>query len=443
MINIQFGLALFLGKITRWLLAIIRKSSGGAAPGLIALKIYPRFIQQFQGSFHQQIVISGTNGKTTTARMISKILRDNRQIVIHNREGSNLLRGIASTLIQKFPLIQKPVIGIWEADEAAIVSICKQLNPDYLVITNLFRDQLDRYGEIDTILKTWIKLLKDLPKLNLLLNGNDPSLVYLGSRVSHHTIYYFGLGQSNRDRKPEHGADAIFCPKCNRELHYQAVYFSHLGNFFCTCDFKQPKLNFIANYIKLEPNSAEFKINDHRLYLPLTGVYNIYNALTAFSLSQLMQIPVNLATKSISQFQPAYGRQENFWINDKKIKFYLVKNPTGFNQVIDTLKLTINPLILLIAINDRIADGTDVSWLWDVKFENLKPLINKIIITGDRVLDLGVRLKYAGYDKKSYEIIPDKKEAVGTLLKQKSKNLYILPTYTALWELRKLVKKYA
>lgn len=427
-----------IGRSISRLLLFRNKSRGETLPGLIVLKINKNFIKDTNRQVPNRIVISGTNGKTTTTAMIAKVLKDKGISFITNPSGSNLTRGIATASLN---INNKTTHLLWEVDEAALTEVCQQVQPTFLVLTNLFRDQLDRYGETDTILHNWINLLKKLPKLQLILNADDPSLVYLGQQSTQHNVIYFSV-QTGLNKKLDDSSDSIFCPLCHKPLVYETVNFSHLGQFSCNCGFQSPKPDYLVNNFNYQNNYLKLKINDlSNLIIPLIGTYNIYNALAAYTLLKKLDIKNSDIITSLANFQPAFGRQELLNIKNKNILTILVKNPTGFNQTIDTLIQLNKKLTLMIAINDKIADGTDVSWLWDVDFEKLTPIIHKLIITGDRADDMAVRMKYAELPDSKIQIINDKVEALNTLLAQEDKNLYLLPTYTALWEIRRLIKK--
>jgi len=428
-----------IGQTISKLLLFRNKSRGETLPGLIVLKINKNFIKDTNQSVPHRIIISGTNGKTTTTAMVAKVLRDKNISLITNPSGSNLTRGVATASLN---INNKSTHLLWEVDEAALTEVCRQVQPTHLVLTNLFRDQLDRYGEIDTILYNWISLLKRLPKLQLILNADDPSLVFLGQQATQHNVIYFSV-QVNSNKKLDDSSDSIFCPHCHKPLIYKSVNFSHLGQFSCICGFKSSKPSYIVNSFSYKDHCLQININNlSNLTLPLIGTYNVYNSLAAYALLNTLNIDNLDILISLKNFQPAFGRQELMHIKNKNILTILVKNPTGFNQTIETLTQLNKKLTLMITINDKIADGTDVSWLWDVDFEKLTPIINKLIITGDRADDMTVRMKYSELPDLKVQIINDKLEALNTLLAQEDKNLYLLPTYTALWEIRSLIKKY-
>lgn len=428
-----------IGKSISKLLQLSNKSRGETFPGLVVLTINKNFIKETNRQIPNRIIISGTNGKTTTTAMIAKVLQDKDINFITNPSGSNLTRGIATASLN---INHKTTHLLWEVDEAALTEVCQQVQPTHLVITNLFRDQLDRYGETDTILHNWIDLIKKLPKLQLILNADDPSLVYLGQQATNHNVAYFSI-QVNSNKKLDDSSDSIFCPHCRKPLVYKSITFSHLGQFSCLCGFRSPKPDHFVNSFSYQNNLLEIKINNLlNLVIPLVGTYNVYNSLAAYTLLKKIKVNDSDIIRLFAHFKPAFGRQELIKIKNKNILTILVKNPTGFNQTIETLIQFGKKLTLMIAINDKIADGTDVSWLWDVDFEKLIPIIDKLIITGDRADDMAVRMKYTELPDSKVQIIANKIEALDVLLNQEDKNLYLLPTYTVLWEIRSLIKNY-
>ena len=404
---------------------------GSALPGLVALKLNPSLINQIASRNNlKTVIITGTNGKTTTSRLISHILKQSKIKHIHNRTGSNLLRGVASTLINQISLTgnlgQK--LAIFELDEAAAPSAIKALKPNLILFTNLFRDQLDRYGEIDTLLDKWRYSLKNLPKSSTLIyNSDDPSLNYLSSFAKTKTISY-GLPKSLKQKESlSSSADAIFCPNCHQPLQFMAIFTSHLGHYHC------PKCNFKRN---LPSKNLKTKV------LTLPGIHNRYNVLAATSLALKLNIDLRTINQALKSFRPAFGRAESFILGKKPTSILLVKNPTGFNVTLETLKAKkhLNKPLLLI-LNDLIADGTDVSWIWDVEFEILSQRNKPVIASGLRAADLALRLKYAGLKPSLIIIKPSIKKALKSLQTQPDSPKYILPTYTAMLNLRRILTK--
>lgn len=448
MLDVKLFASLLLGKIVKYLTRQLKIGGGTAAPGLFALYIDPNLIKKLAKNILQgSIVITGTNGKTTTSRMLSEILKKEGLSPMHNRAGSNLLRGIASTLCEEANLLGKITqdIAIWEVDEAAMPQAILATKPKVVVVTNLFRDQLDRYGEIDKLKKLWQESLKKT-SATLILNSDDPAVAHLGHQKKGQVIY-FGLS----DKKQGRGslpriADAKYCPSCATPLSYQVVYASHMGDYRCSkCDHARPQPQVTTDKItKLEPDRAEFilatKNKEAQISLAVGGLYNIYNALAAAACAYALEIKSESIKFGLSSFKAAFGRVEKIKINGKTLSLYLVKNPTGFNEVINTLFSKNTKRTVLIAINDKIADGRDVSWLWDVDFEKIQGKLKFLTITGIRAQDLALRLKYAGITNNTY-ISNNFEKAIQTVLRQKDKNIYLLPTYTAMLEIRKALNK--
>lgn len=447
--SLRFFIARLAGTLVGNILRILPYSGGGAAPGLLALTFDPDFVKHQAPHFTGHLVVSGTNGKTTTTRMISAIFQTAHLPHIHNRSGSNLLRGIASTLLS-YPsaISHQPLLGLWEVDEAALPEVLAQLKPQLVVLTNLFRDQLDRYGEIDTLAKKWLAALKTLPKTTtVLLNGDDATLVELGSRLKHQIVLFYGISdRSVGTTQPAHAADATFCPRCLKPLKYSQVFYSHLGIFSCSCGFTQPKPILTARQIKQTPQTIRFTTTyasqTHRFTLPLSGLFNVYNALAAVAVGRHLDISWTVLSQALAHFRPAFGRMESIRYHDKTLHLMLVKNPTGFNQVITTITTRSRLPLVVLALNDKLADGTDVSWIWDVELEQLVDKAEEVIVTGTRARDMALRLKYAGFpQEKRVTIEPDFKQILPTVLRAQAKQIFLLPTYTAMLELRKLLTR--
>ena len=411
-------LAILLGKLLAFLTKFFRIGGGSAAPGLYALMIYPDLVEKLAGSILRNVVITGTNGKTTTAKMLAHFAKDSGLKVIRNHTGSNLERGIASTLISNCPLY--PVtcnldLGIWELDEAAFNTVAPKLKPEVVVFLNVFRDQLDRYGEINTVLKKWQETLKKLPTdTTILVNGDDTNILKLVSGFKG-KVQKFGV----KDFKIE--GEGIVHKKEQESLDFEA---------------KDVRLNGLqGSAFKLQTTNYEL-----RTTLPLPGLYHIYDALAAFAAASNLDLPIHQFTNSLIHYSPAFGRVE-------KLDFgyiFLIKNPAGATQVFETIAPTIKPAdTLFLALNDNLADGTDVSWIWDGEFEKLRTTNYELrtFCSGSRAYDLAVRLKYAGFDSEKIIIEPDLQKAFRQARKGLKGRLFILPTYTAMLELQSILAK--
>lgn len=451
MISLKLILAIAVGKT---ILAVnkLTGSGGTAAPGLVALKICPDLVKKLGGQLDKNILITGTNGKTTTARMAANILKEAKINYLHNRVGSNLLRGVASTLVKNssiFGKIDQEYWGLWETDEAAFPIISSQVKPQIVLITNLFRDQLDRYGEINTLASKWKKTLLKLPQNStIILNADDSTVASLGKDLKHKVAFFGVFDPKLPNRKLDHASDATACPYCASELSFKKCYVGHMGEYHCkNCGAIQPKKDFI--FPKCIETTTPGVLEKLKKNIP--GNYNSYNLTAAFALTSVLKINKQIIIKGLLSFKSAFGRVEKIKAGQKTINLYLVKNPTGFNEVIETLIQNKKKITPLIVINDLIADGTDVSWLWDVNFEKLVPYIKEAIVSGTRADDMALRLKYTTFfpvilrkERPKDPIVtiqPDLKKAVSQLLSTPSNDLYILPTYTAMLKVRKILNK--
>jgi UDP-N-acetylmuramyl tripeptide synthase len=424
---------IFLGKSISKISRSLNRGNGSTWPGHIALNINKNFIQDVLSKSNTKIIIvAGTNGKSTTSSMIKAGLDKTSKTVVQNESGANLLNGIASTILlnsdDKGRLPQD--IAIFEVDENALLQVLKQITPDYLVLLNLFRDQLDRYGEINTIADNWQKAISNLPKYTkLVLNADDPqiaSIPYFLNIPEKQTLY-FGLQNNKANTKqPLQAADSVSCPKCSHKLTFETISYSHLGKWKCTnCKLQQPKPDLI----------------DYDSY-PLSGTYNKYNTHAAVLVLKDLGITHTQIKEAFENFSPVFGRQEIIPVQEKKVQLFLSKNPTSFNQSFLTIK-DLNGQILLLILNDRIPDGRDVSWIWDTDMANIEKF-RHILLSGDRVYDLALRLKYelgtAVYDEKvlTFEKL---KDAIETGIKKTNTNetFYILPTYSAMLDTRKIL----
>lgn len=417
---------------------------GSTWPGHIALTLNKNFIREIlKGSKIKTVLIAGTNGKTTTGKMIQTILEKNGQKVFQNESGANLLNGIASSMLLRSNILctLKYDYAIFEVDENTLPQTIDEFTPDYVVLLNLFRDQLDRYGEVDTIAKKWRKSLASLSKSTILiLNADDPLIAFLGKDIKNKTYYFgidpttktkiqtgFGIELTNRVWKGE-TADSIYCPNCNSKLTYNIVYFSHLGDWSCpSCKFARPRLD-LSNV-----NMS-----------PLVGTHNRYNTNAAVLFAKINNISSETIKQSLKQFTPAFGRQETIVIDRKKVRIFLSKNPTSFNESLKTV-VELGGKNLLFVLNDRIPDGRDISWIWDTDIESVINDFKAITVSGDRCYDMGLRLKYAFNELQitnyKLQIEENLKNAISFALAdiKKSETLYILPTYSAMLEVRKIL----
>ncbi|MBF8250167.1 MAG: hypothetical protein HW400_768 [Candidatus Levybacteria bacterium] len=425
MINVVL---IIIGKFFSTFSLLLNAGSGSTWPGHIALSINKNFIKDvLKNSKVKIILIAGTNGKTTTGKLIQTILEKNNFRVFQNEGGANLLNGIASSLLLHSDILGalKYDFAIFEIDENTLPLILKEINnPNYIILLNLFRDQLDRYGEVNIVAQKWQKALSNLTvKTKLILNADDPQIAFLGEKLKS-KVSYFGINPTNNATRAQHASDSTYCPNCGHKLVYDSVYFSHLGNWQCSnCGFKHPQKTFTSSPV-----------------YPLPGAYNEYNTNAAVLLAELIGVNKKVINFALQNFKPAFGRQEILNVYGKKVQIFLSKNPTSFNESLKTI-INLNATNLLIVLNDRIPDGRDVSWIWDVDFDVVKNLRGSISVAGDRVYDIALRLKYDNIPIEDKLIYTDLEDAIFSSLKitPKSETLYILPTYSAMLEVRKIL----
>lgn len=434
---------IWLGKIIALVSRALNIGAGSTWPGHVAFELEPQILPSLVDQLRKGVIlIAGTNGKTTTAKMVKTILESGKWKdaqkrvpselksggVIHNETGANLLNGIMSALIAKASWLGEinTSWAIFEIDEATLPLALKEFTPKIVVLLNLFRDQLDRYGEVDLIAEKWRNALVKLPSATIIiLNADDPHIAFLGKNLTA-KVLYFGLSDHSIFlKKMEHAVDSVYCPNCGKKLNFAGVYFSHLGIWNCpSCGAKRPTLDLSSwNYL-------------------LAGVYNRYNTLAAVLVGKVTGVEEREIGKALANFRPAFGRQEELDVNGKKVRILLSKNPAGFNECIRTLKeFSGEKKTIMVVLNDRTPDGRDVSWIWDVDFENIADYAGYLIVSGERVYDLALRLKYSGFDQDKTLINADLRGAIksGLTKIKKGETLYILPTYSAMLEVRKIV----
>ncbi len=447
-------LSLIGAKLTGGTIRRIGRGGGTAAPGLVAERIDPGLLTKLSGQLTEgAVVVAGTNGKTTTTRMIADIVQANSWKTVHNRSGSNLVRGVVASFVDHSSALGNigADVGVIEADEAALPEIIRRVQPRLILLNNLFRDQLDRYGELDSIAKNWRKVLQQLTaSTTLIVNADDPTLVALSEGIEARCVY-FGLNEPDHrlDVLP-HAADAAVCRVCGSDLAYRALYLSHLGEWYCTgCGRERPALDFSITAVELHGDvKSTVEVTDatsdsaHRFEIGVPGIYNAYNALAAVTVAREFGISWDLIEKALHDFQSAFGRIERFSHLGRDFTMALVKNPTGFNEVLRMLTSANGTLEhpTMISINDLDADGRDVSWLWDVDFEMLANGEGHLYTTGLRGPDMANRLKYADVPESRIHLL---KEDVAAAFDSfaasvpEGQSAYILPSYTSMLALRK------
>jgi lipid II isoglutaminyl synthase (glutamine-hydrolysing) len=418
------------------------RGGGTTLPGKLLWKLDPGAIDRLAARLPQgTVLVSATNGKTTTAAMAAEILRP-RVRLAHNNSGANLVSGVASTLLRS----RGAELGLFEADEAALSELARRLRPKALLLCNLFRDQLDRYGELELVAARWRTAVGDLPEAQLVVNGDDPQVGDLGRDQAGSLT--FGIDDPRHARHElQHAADSKYCLRCGTPYDYAAAYLGHLGDYRCpNCGHARPALDVAAREIELRGlEGAAFTLasasGDVRIELALPGLYNVYNALAAASLALALGVPPPEIATGLGRFSAAFGRFERITIGDRRLLMLLIKNPAGANEAVRTIVDGARPRVAVIALNDAIADGRDVSWIWDVDFEPLLGGLDTLVATGSRAAELALRFAYGGLPRERIELIPSLEAALdrGLELTPPGGELTLLPTYTAMLALRRIV----
>lgn len=423
-------LAVWAAKLSAIIGVLIGKKSS-TSPGVIALKICPDLIERLSGNIKNSVIVTcGTNGKTTTNNLIYTALSKSGNRVLCNRLGANMLGGIATAFALECNWLGRFSVdyACLEVDEASTVKVFDHIKPDYVIITNLFRDQLDRYGEIDITVNLIKKALEKANKPKLILNADDPLAAQFGKGDS--SAVYFGVSEKVLPQIDE-TKEGRFCVFCGAEQKYNYFHYSQLGDYYCpNCNNKRPTPNFSAHNVDLK-KGLSFDVNSDHIELNYRGFYNIYNVLAVYSVMSVLGLATKNFSAMLGEYKPQIGRMEEFNIG-KPVILNLAKNPAGFNQAIQTVLLDSRKKDVIVAINDNAQDGRDVSWLWDVDFEKLShPELNTLTTTGIRLYDISLRFKYS--DVLVNSICADMKEAIKNCLKTDAEVLYVLVNYTALF----------
>lgn len=437
-INIKSIISLLAGKTTIFLSKHILKG-GSTFPGMVALK-FDKQILKVIAKDYKIILVTGTNGKTTTTSMIANIFKEKGYNVITNSTGANLFRGVVSCFIDNYRFFKSNTgrFAIIEVDEANVKFVTEYITPDIITITNLFRDQLDRYGEVYTTLLKILEGIVKVPETKLVLNGDDSLFGKL--EVPNEAIYY-GFNKTLTDETAiDVNADAKFCKFCKSPYEYNFITYNHLGDYYCpNCSYKRSELKYaIEDILEVTTKDSTVLMNDTKVTISQSGLYNIYNGLCAFSIGKEMGIEDEFIADSLGKQDSSFGRQEEIVIETKKVKIILVKNPAGYNQALETLSLNKEDFSTLFMLNDNYADGTDISWIWDVDFEKLSSLpIKDVFVSGSRMYDMALRLKTAGLKTDSFIIEGNYEYLTEKIKKSNTDRIYILATYTAMINYRK------
>jgi lipid II isoglutaminyl synthase (glutamine-hydrolysing) len=415
-----------------------RTGRGGTSlPGKLLMRLEPHAIARLSARLRRgSAVISATNGKTTTAAMVAGILERAGARLVHNRAGANMAGGVATALLDG---PRDADTGLFEVDEFWLGQVVDELHPRALLLANLFRDQLDRYGELDTIADRWAQVAATTDAA-LVLNADDPTVADLGRSAG---ATYFGIEDDSMAlAEMQHASDAKHCRRCGAPYVYDAVYLGHLGRYHCaSCGATRPEPQVAARAIALQGvRGARFTLSapdgERDVALPLPGLYNVYNALGAAALSMQLGATLDQVAAGLAVVSPAFGRAETLRVGDRELSILLIKNPAGANEVLRTLVLEDGEHDLLCVLNDNVADGRDVSWIWDADFEVLAPRMRRATCSGTRAAEMALRLKYAGMPGDRLVVEPRLDAALERALGDGSGALYALPTYTAMLALR-------
>lgn len=435
--------AIIACKASKGLLRIMGRG-GTTLPGRVALKLCPELLGSLAKNV-RCVVITGTNGKTTSARIVEEMFAEAGVSYFANRSGANLITGITAEFIANCGLTGRPKkdFAVIESDEAASKEVCRFIDPELILVTNVFRDQLDRYGEVTHTLENIITGIKNSPNAAVCLNADCSLSASIAGRVPNKAVF-FGVDVPIYADPVQEVSDAPHCIHCKEEYEYSYRTFGHLGGFSCPrCGYSRPQPQVaVKEIIRTNPDSTEVRADifgeEELMTVNLPGGYNIYNAAGAMAVSQLMGFDKGTSLHALSVFSCGFGRMESFDMKGVPARMILVKNPAGCNQVINYLSSLSEPTLFVCCLNDRLADGTDVSWIWDVNFEKLAApdrLPERVFVSGVRRADLAVRLKYAGIPEDRLFIFDGYDELIGAMAGQ-SLPVVIMPTYTAMMDLR-------
>jgi UDP-N-acetylmuramyl tripeptide synthase len=457
--NPRTTLAIIAGKAAGAASRRLGRGGGTAIAGVVALRIDPALVRRLAPQAGRGVVaITGTNGKTTTSLMLSRIADDAGARPLHNRSGSNMMRGIAATLAAEASVAgaledARERLLILEIDEATLPEMARETKPSVVVFTNLFRDQLDRYGEVDTVARAWERALGELQAAppTIVLNADDPAVAHLGREYAGRVVYYGIDDPGAAGDATEHASDYRTCLVCGGELTYTVTFYGHLGHWRCpSCGSHRPHPDVRAVEIESRGggDTVAMRIDAPSLslevVLPMAGLYNTYNALSAAAAAVALGLPGAAVESALEGFSAAFGRQERFAIDGRDVHVLLGKNPAGLNQVLRTLAAQAGRKRLVFILNDGLADGRDISWIWDTDYELLQPQTDWPLAAGVRAEDMALRMKYAGYGD-DVPVVRDVPAALRLALDEAPAGgtLFVIPTYTAMLEAREWLAKRA
>ena len=445
--NFRAIIAIILCKLLRLASRLLHRG-GTAMPGRFALRVCPELLSILAKDV-KTVAVTGTNGKTTSARMIEEAFFAQHMSYFANRSGANLISGITTEFVMNCGINGKMrrEYAVIECDEAAARTVFGRLRPRVIVVTNLFRDQLDRYGEVTHTLENIRAAIKGAPEAVLCLNADCSLTASLADGVPNRVVY-FGVDKSAASVRPKPEiSDATHCIRCKAEYEYDYISYGHLGGFRCpNCGYSRHAADYaVTDIVEQGADSSTVVMSikgDKRIVtVNLPAMYNIYNAIGAVAAVSEAGLGADAAVNALACFKCGFGRMEQFELGRGGAKMMLVKNPAGCNQVIEFLQNVRESFTLVVCLNDRSADGTDISWIWDADFEGLSALggrLRRVIVSGDRAEELRVRIKYAGIPDERIETERDCERLV-SLMEAQELPVFIMPTYTAMLELREVV----
>jgi lipid II isoglutaminyl synthase (glutamine-hydrolysing) len=444
-VRIPLPLGIAAARAAARLSRLVGAGGGTTVPGKVISALDPGALDRLARRLPLGcVLVSATNGKTTTAAMAREILAP-RVRLARNGSGANLVSGVTSALLAA----KGAELGLFEVDEAALPEIARRARPRAVCLGNLFRDQLDRYGELEHLAERWRGMSQELPSdAVLVVNGDDPQVGDLSRKRPGSLVFGFDDAR-HAVRELQHAADSKWCLRCGQPYEYEAAYVGHLGDYRCPgCGHGRPELDVVARDVELRGlEGVDFTLatpaGETRVQLSVPGLYNVYNALAAASLSIALGTPLEDVKSGLERFGGAFGRFERIAVGDRNVLMLLVKNPAGANEAVRTLLAGDPPKLAVLALNDAIADGRDVSWIWDVDWEPLLAGLKRVIVTGERAAEMALRCKYGGFSEGAIEVVPSLERALdrGLELTPAGTDLVLLPTYTAMLELQGIVSE--
>jgi lipid II isoglutaminyl synthase (glutamine-hydrolysing) len=453
----RLALALAGGKAAGTASRVLRVGGGTSFPGMVARRIDPRVLQKATaGSDARKLVVTGSNGKTTTCRMLAALAQAGGLGVIQNRSGSNLLQGVITAAVRGTNLRGRmdAQLFLLEVDEATVRLVTPELEPDTLVVTNIFRDQLDRFGELYAMARALEAVIERLPaSATVVLNGDDPLVASLAPAAPARRLYYGIAAGNDGSQVPEHAADTIRCVRCQHLLSYHTVHLSHLGDYQCpACGNTRPRLDVAVTEVRPSPEGGseitiETPAGSFALQVPLPGVHNVYNAAAALAgaitLSLALPLEPAQARPAMAGLRPAFGRLEEIQAGERTVVLAFVKNPTAYNATLREVLQRPGRKHVLAAHSNTVVDGEDFAWLWDVDLEQLVPQLASLVVSGTRAEEVALRFKYAGAHPDAVQVLPGRAAALNVALAgtPAGESLYIFAGYTPMRELRGIMQR--